>query len=464
MKNLSVLLLLFALFACSSKKNNEVVFKGHLKNYNSTYFLVSLDGEVDTIAVKEDGYFETQFNVKHNTTVFYKAEKLAGSLSLIPGFDLEIALDANKPDQSLLFVNNNACVKANKYLTEKRALANQLKIDKKDYFLMAEVDFIAKTEENFSKKNDLRQNFLNISKNEVLTFGKEETATLKYEKLQNYLRYETYHGKYIGDRDFKASDNLKNKLAQEDLNAGELFNINAYKQYIDERVNWLSREYYLNHPELKEKTNGYDIANFTVLKNLIHNTKIMNFLAYKMTLKRVSSGIDGAEYTLEKFKKLCSDSVYRKTVNKKVAKWEKLNPGKMAPDFTGKTPDGKTISLSDLKGKYVYVDVWATWCGPCRGEIPYLEKLEKEYHGKNITFLSVSIDKDAEKWRKMVDEKHLKGVQINVGSSSSLNKDYMIIGIPHFMLFDPEGKIVKIYAPRPSSNNIREVLNRLKNL
>lgn len=64
----------------------------------------------------------------------------------------------------------------------------------------------------------------------------------------------------------------------------------------------------------------------------------------------------------------------------------------------------------------------------------------------------------------MVAEKHLKGVQINVGSGSSLNKDYMIIGIPHFMLFDPEGKIVKIYAPRPSSNNIREVLNRLKNL
>ena len=63
-----------------------------------------------------------------------------------------------------------------------------------------------------------------------------------------------------------------------------------------------------------------------------------------------------------------------------------------APNFNLPNQNGETISLSDLKGKYVYIDVWATWCGPCIAEIPSLKKVEKLYHNKNIEFVSISID------------------------------------------------------------------------
>lgn len=85
--------------------------------------------------------------------------------------------------------------------------------------------------------------------------------------------------------------------------------------------------------------------------------------------------------------------------------------GKPSPDFDYENHKGGKTKLSELKGKYVYIDLWATWCAPCRAEIPFLKKIEEKYHGKNIEFVSVSIDvaKDYEKWKKFVSDKSLGG-------------------------------------------------------
>ena len=92
------------------------------------------------------------------------------------------------------------------------------------------------------------------------------------------------------------------------------------------------------------------------------------------------------------------------------------------------------MALSDFQGKYVFIDVWATWCGPCKYEIPYLKELEQKYHGKNITFLSISVDrqKDKEKWKKMILKEGLGGIQLLADKEieSQFIKDYFIEGIP----------------------------------
>ncbi len=113
---------------------------------------------------------------------------------------------------------------------------------------------------------------------------------------------------------------------------------------------------------------------------------------------------------------------------------------------------GGTTSLDDLKGKYVYVDVWATWCPPCRAEIPYLKKIEKEFHGKNIAFVSISLDEDSahETWKNMIADKEMGGIQLYAGGDSEFVQGYRIQGIPRFILIDDEGNIVNANAPRPS--------------
>ena len=132
--------------------------------------------------------------------------------------------------------------------------------------------------------------------------------------------------------------------------------------------------------------------------------------------------------------------------------------GEPAIDFNYPDIEGNEFSLSSFKGDLVYVDVWATWCGPCKAEIPSLQKLESDYHGKDITFMSVSVDTDKEAWQKMVAEKELGGVQLWADGWSKITKDYAIFGIPRFLLFDAKGNVISTNAPRPSSDEIRELL------
>ena len=139
--------------------------------------------------------------------------------------------------------------------------------------------------------------------------------------------------------------------------------------------------------------------------------------------------------------------------------------GALSPKFSYPDTTGKIISLDDLKGNYVYVDVWATWCGPCKREIPYLKELDAAYENKAIDFVSLSIDKqeDKEKWLKMIQDENLQGIQILADSdwNSDFVKAYKITGIPRFILIDQEGNIVNSNAPRPSDPYLKEVLSTL---
>jgi thiol-disulfide isomerase/thioredoxin len=142
-----------------------------------------------------------------------------------------------------------------------------------------------------------------------------------------------------------------------------------------------------------------------------------------------------------------------------------LNAGDPSPKFDYPDQNGKNVSLDDLKGKYVYVDVWATWCGPCKKEIPFLKEMDEEYKGKNIAFVSLSIDKmeHKDKWLKMIEDEDLKGIQILADNdwNSEFVTAYNIKGIPRFILIDTEGNIVNSNAPRPSDPYLKEVLSTL---
>ncbi len=149
---------------------------------------------------------------------------------------------------------------------------------------------------------------------------------------------------------------------------------------------------------------------------------------------------------------------------KKVA--SKLNNSASA-SFDYENHKGGKTKLEDLRGKYVYIDVWATWCGPCRAEIPFLKKVEEKYHGKNIEFVSISVDvdKDHEKWVTFVKEKELGGIQLFADKNwnSEFMKSYGINSIPRFILLDPKGNIVKSDAERPSSPALQTELDKLLN-
>ncbi|WMI64131.1 TlpA disulfide reductase family protein [Aestuariibaculum sp. YM273] len=146
----------------------------------------------------------------------------------------------------------------------------------------------------------------------------------------------------------------------------------------------------------------------------------------------------------------------------------KLNKGSVSPVFENyENIDGTQTSLSDFKGKYVFIDVWATWCVPCKVQIPFLEELEEEYKNENIVFISMSVDKqdDKEKWIKMVKDKNMSGVQILAPNEtgSDFTRAYNINSIPRFIFIDPQGNIVDFDAPKPSNKEaIHNLLDVVK--
>lgn len=149
---------------------------------------------------------------------------------------------------------------------------------------------------------------------------------------------------------------------------------------------------------------------------------------------------------------------------KACAKWDKAAVGRPSPIFKGVDINGKEMSLRDFRGKYIYIDMWATWCGPCQKELPYLTKLEEKYKGRNIVFVGLSIDQDKAKWEARVKSGALGGTQLYIGKGTKFQSDYRISGIPRFILLDPNGRIVNPDMSRPSSEDTEQILNSLKGL
>lgn len=137
-----------------------------------------------------------------------------------------------------------------------------------------------------------------------------------------------------------------------------------------------------------------------------------------------------------------------------------LKTGDASPEFSYQDINGKTVTLENLKGKIVYIDVWATWCPPCRAELPALKQLEEKY-GKDMYFVSISCDQDKSKWEAMVKEKDLKGIQLHIGTDRSFMQAYSITGIPRFILLDEGGKIISSDMTRPSNPETAKTLETL---
>lgn len=125
------------------------------------------------------------------------------------------------------------------------------------------------------------------------------------------------------------------------------------------------------------------------------------------------------------------------------------------------TPDGKTVSLSDLKGKVLYIDLWATWCGPCVKEIPHMEKLYEEMKDvAGLQFVSISADSNVEAWKKKLAKDNPQWAQFIFapGESNKFMESLNITGIPRFLIIDAEGNLLVPDAPRPSESGVKQAL------
>ncbi|PCH76381.1 MAG: thioredoxin [Flavobacteriaceae bacterium] len=450
-KILLSLICVAAIVSCKKETPVDyVLFSGKIANAKiKNLKIVTLDRkEVKTIVLAQDGSFTDTLLVENGYLNFSLGREYS-TFYVEKGYALTLNMDAAKFDESIAYTGKGSV--ENNYLKDKFSFNQSLSkaSNMREISKLDEVAFIAKID---SVKN-VSQSFLNDAEGLSPDFLHLEESVIvlnSVSKLQNYERYHEHFAKLPG---FKVSEDFPVVTDGINMQDEKLLGLEVYKSVMT--------NFYMAKVEDKEDESG--LAYLAVIEKEVSNQKVKDVLVYdaaKMSLNYT----DNLEGFYAKFLEMEKNTIFKDEITASYEELQSISPGKVSPKFVDYVNiKGGTTSLDDLKGKFVYVDVWATWCGPCKAEIPSLKALEKEYHKENIEFVSISVDKttDKDKWIAMIKDKKLEGIQLFASNSwsSEFVKGYLIKGIPRFILIDPQGNIVNANAPRPSSEKIKGLLN-----
>lgn len=326
------------------------------------------------------------------------------------------------------------------------------------------------------KGKDLEYYSRNVLKHYILYFGLDSLGMVNLEKVMvakkgtpdfNSAIDSAFKKIYLKKMDMAEKAKLNEKVMQGgDPSDAPLFKRSAaYRQWLEEYVSNLRQTKYKSDTTLGYE--GQNLVKLRVVTKEISDPFIKEYMSYNLAgivLKMVKNEA-GREEAYQAFMSIASNDIVKQGLKEVYDNNKMMASNAMSPEFSYVNIDNKKVSLKDLRGKYVYIDVWATWCGPCKAEIPHLQKVEKDYHGKKIHFVSLSVDRQADKpkWEKYVKDNKLGGIQVIADKDfdSEFIKKYNIASIPRFILIDPNGKIVSGDALRPSDAGLRDLLNKL---
>ena len=454
-KNLILIFAATIAISCTKKETIDyAIISGKILNTTATEIRIwSNDFKVDKkFVIDKDGVFsDTIFN-SFGSFKFLEARNL-NVMNITAGDQININYDAKDFGTTLIFSGKGS--QASNYLLAKKKLIAEFIGGPKEYYKLDQTEFKAKNKKNSDAVLSLLLNFEGLSNSYI----ENEKKDINYSYLNDLNGFEDNHSYFTKNDNYKVSETFLDEMNGFDFNIEEdYFSTQYYSHIVSSHYRKLSSEL----AELKQIDN--DLA-FLIIVDDIPSKKIKNDLL-TLYVDYITYATDMKEY-FDLFMKVSTNDDQKKAITKIYEVLKTLDPGNPSPKFVGyENNAGGTMSLDDLKGKYVYIDVWATWCAPCKAEIPFLKKVEKQYHGKNIEFVSISIDRDLDhdKWKQMIIDKELGGVQLLADKQfkSKFVQDYQIRGIPHFILLDPEGNIVKYSAPRPSNEELIDLLDELR--
>jgi peroxiredoxin len=171
------------------------------------------------------------------------------------------------------------------------------------------------------------------------------------------------------------------------------------------------------------------------------------------TFDSIAGKLDQSVQNTAAYKRVIAVSDYMK--KQKVP--QSLKVGDMAPKFALKDAEGNSHSLSDFKGKYLIIDFWASWCGPCKKEMPFMKELYHKYHLNGLEMLAISVDRDPNDWKKAMKKLNMPYLQLH-DKNSKANNSYFVSGIPYVLLVGPKGDILAIERGEELEETIKKHL------
>ena len=307
----------------------------------------------------------------------------------------------------------------------------------------------------------IAQQYGKILKNLPADFAAKEEKTNRYQQLTIVSEYLLNHHKYTEEEALVINE-LEDLCAAVDLDNAADFNDYPDYQTLVHNIFKLRIYSYKVQYEFDDPW-GKILADFKTIKS----ENIKQALA-PLLIEGVSptSAATTNEELMALIPQIIKNTELLQELNQRINLVNKLKSGQPFPPFEGVVDiNDKSISFEqlNLKGKMLFIDIWATYCPDCRKELPALETLQQTYKGKPITFVSISVDRNKEAWKKMVKEKKLSGIHLYASPETKelFKKLYDLRSIPRYMLVDKEGNIISINAPMPSKGTALESLINL---
>lgn len=426
----------------TNNRGSEITFKKpNNKDFKET-LKVARDGSfLDTLLI-ETGVYTFQYG-RNRTEIYVEA-----------GSDLTINFDANNFENTLTFSGEGSEIST--YLFEKQKTENKLMGENNSIYKLDEAAYVSKLKEIKTALEKLISSSKGISND----FKEKEKRNINYANTVKLNNYQMFHSHYANDPGFKTSEGFLKGLEEIAYDNEEDFLYSAdYRTlvttYYRRKASDLTR---------KEKIDN-DIA-FIKVVGAIQKPIMKNELIYER-VKYAFTNSDDLEGLYKQFMATSTNEAHKKEITESYNQFKTIVKGQPSPKFKDyeNFAGGKT-SLEDLKGNYIFVSVWATWSSPNPREMNAIKELEATYKGKNIKFVSISVDRaaDHDKWKSVVGENNFGGIQLfaDKDMESSFVKEYLIKTTPRYILVDPSGKIVNANAPRPSSRRLTRLFSELK--
>lgn len=214
------------------------------------------------------------------------------------------------------------------------------------------------------------------------------------------------------------------------------------------------------------KNHSWDYGTGVRIKWLDENIKDeyikQNFIHTAVDLYITYAGTDKGGDIFKAYKETVNNKILLDKFAEKVDEFKNIVKGSPVIDIKFQDVKGQTRTLDEFNGKYVYIDLWATWCGHCIDQFPYLEELKKEYKENNIVFLGVNNDSKLKSFTNYVEKHKLEGDQWYIGQNKTFSNFFKIASQPRFILLDPQGKIYDAHMLRPDNTEaLKGYLNKL---
>ena len=415
MKNLLLFALttLTLLYSCKNTDPNFVTISGKITNPVEESVSFQSKDTIYSTTLAEEGTFTISFSVDSSIYIDLRHGEEQTALYILPGDEIYLTIDTRQFDETIQYQNSPASsFLANKYLWwEKADLYGE------KYYMLSNLEYLSFYDEY---KQPL---VIKLGAITDTSFTKNELSELDH-RLNRVIKRQGELQEFISEK----GEGVRTFLWE--------------REKIDDHYNFELAIDSLSISEFNKMLNEFS----DTISQLLGKVENVDFVkVYK----------ENTEQSLNwwRDRKIVTDNV--------------LKVGEPASDFTYPDKTGHDVSLSSFKGKLVYIDVWATWCGPCIAEIPALKKLENEYHEKDIIFMSISLDEKKDTWLKTVNELELGGIQLwagnlwdqDEGGVSGIARDYAIYSIPRFLLISSDVRVISNDAPRPSSTKIRKLFD-----